>query len=739
MKRILLLGAIAALVLSFFYFDVHQLLTFEGIKAGLGDFEQRRAANPLLVGGVFFLIYILVTALSLPGAALLTLVAGALFGLFWGTLIASFASSIGATAAFLVSRYLLHDAVQTRFGDRLKAINEGVRQDGAFYLFTLRLVPVFPFFLINLLMGLTPMRAATFYWVSQVGMLAGTLVYVNAGTQLAQLDSLAGILSPALLLSFVLLGIFPLLAKKIIAVVKARRVYARWQKPASFDRNLVVIGAGAGGLVASYIAAAVKAKVTLVEAHKMGGDCLNYGCVPSKALIKSARLAQQMRNAEHYGLETAQPKFSFRKVMARVHDVIRAIEPHDSIERYTGLGVEVLQGYARLVDPWTVEIDLNDGGKQRLTTRSVVIAAGAQPFVPPLPGIDEVGYVTSDDLWDKFAQLDEAPKRLVVLGGGPIGCELAQSFARLGSEVTQIEMLPRIMIREDEDVSTVAQAALERDGVRVLVGHKALRCEGVGDAEKCIVVEHNGEEQRIVFDQLICAVGRVARLKGYGLEELGIETSRTVTTNDYLETLYPNIYAAGDVAGPYQFTHTAAHQAWYAAVNALFGTFKKFKADYRVIPWATFIEPEVARVGLNEQDAREQNIEVEVTRYGIDDLDRAIADGAAHGFVKVLTAPGKDRILGVTIVGEHAADLLAEFVLAMKQGIGLNKILGTIHTYPTWAEANKYAAGEWKRAHAPEKLLAWVEKYHTWRRGTARAQTTDSATTELSGRGDGTG
>ncbi len=739
MKRVLLLGAIVALVLSFFYFDVHQLLTFEGIKAGLSDFEQHRAANPLLVGGVFFLIYILVTALSLPGAALLTLLAGALFGLAWGTLIASFASSIGATAAFLVSRYLLHDAVQTRFGDRLKAINEGVRRDGAFYLFTLRLVPVFPFFLINLLMGLTPMRAATFYWVSQVGMLAGTLVYVNAGTQLAQLDSLAGILSPALILSFVLLGIFPLLAKKIIAVVKARRVYARWQKPASFDRNLVVIGAGAGGLVASYIAAAVKAKVTLVEAHKMGGDCLNYGCVPSKALIKSAKLAQQMRNAEHYGLETAQPQFSFRKVMARVHDVIRAIEPHDSVERYTGLGVEVLQGYARLVDPWTVEIDLNDGGKQRLTTRSVVIAAGAQPFVPPLPGIDEVGYVTSDDLWDKFAQLDEAPKRLVVLGGGPIGCELAQSFARLGSEVTQIEMLPRIMIREDEDVSAVAQAALERDGVRVLVGHKALRCEGGGEAEKYIVVEHNGGEQRIVFDQLICAVGRVARLKGYGLEELGIETSRTVTTNDYLETLYPNIYAAGDVAGPYQFTHTAAHQAWYAAVNALFGTFKKFKADYRVIPWATFIEPEVARVGLNEQDAREQNIEVEVTRYGIDDLDRAIADGAAHGFVKVLTAPGKDRILGVTIVGEHAADLLAEFVLAMKQGIGLNKILGTIHTYPTWAEANKYAAGEWKRAHTPEKLLAWVEKYHTWRRGTARAQTADSATTELSGRGDGTG
>ncbi|MGL6202886.1 MAG: FAD-dependent oxidoreductase [Giesbergeria sp.] len=719
-KRIALLLALAALVAAFFALGGPKWLTLEGLKSGLDQFAAWKSNSPLALGLAFGAVYVLVTALSLPGAAILTLAAGAIFGLFWGTVIASFASTLGATLAFWSARYLLRDWVQSRFGDRLKPINEGVARDGAFYLFTLRLVPVFPFFLINLLMGLVPMRALTFYAVSQVGMLAGTLVYVNAGTQLAQIDSLAGIVSPGVALSFALLGVFPLIAKSVLGALQRRRVYARWSRPGRYDRNLIVIGAGAAGLVTSYIGAAVKAKVTLVEAHKMGGDCLNYGCVPSKALIKSAKLAAQMRNADHYGLAATAPQFSFRAVMERVHAVVRAIAPHDSVERYEGLGVEVLQGYGRVVDPWTVEIEAADGSKQRLTTRSIVIAAGAQPFVPPLPGLDAVGYLTSDTLWDAFAQMDAPPARLVVLGGGPIGCELSQAFARLGSAVTQVEMAPRIMAREDAEVSELARAALVRDGVEVLTSHKALRCEQEaqgGTVHKYLVVEHGGVERRIAFDALVCAVGRVARLQGYGLENLGIPTQRTVVTNEYLETLYPNIYAAGDVAGPYQFTHTAAHQAWYAAVNALFGQFRRFKVDYSVVPWATFTDPEVARVGLNEQDAKDQGIAYELTRYGIDDLDRAIADGAAHGFVKVLTVPGKDRILGVTIVGEHAGDLLAEFVLAMKHGLGLNKILGTIHTYPTLSEANKYAAGEWKRAHAPQRVLAWLQRYHAWRRG----------------------
>ncbi|QPM92474.1 FAD-dependent oxidoreductase [Pseudooceanicola algae] len=717
MKKPILFAIAVAVVLSLLLVLRGQSLDLDSLRTALDQLESWQEAHRWTLVLLFFVIYVAVAALSLPLAVWLTLAGGALFGFWQGLLIVSFASALGATLAFLAARYLLRDWVRKRLGSRAEAIDKGMRRDGPFYLFSLRLIPIIPFFAVNLLMGLTPIRALTFYLVSQVGMLAGTAVYVNAGTQLARLDSLSGIVSPPLLLSFALLGIFPWIANWLLTMFKRRKVYASWSRPETFDRNLIVIGGGAAGLVSAYIAAATKAKVTLVEAHKMGGDCLNYGCVPSKALIKSAKQAHHMRHADHFGLEAVAPRIPFARVMARVHQVIADIAPHDSIERYTDLGVEVLQGYARLLDPWTVEITLNDGTTQRLTTRAIIIATGAQPFVPPLPGIEDVGYLTSDTLWDRLKNRDEAPGRMVVLGGGPIGTELAQSFARLGSQVTQVEMSPRLMMKEDADVSAIVQTALEADGVNVLTGHKALSC-GVTDGEKWIEVEEEGGETRkIFFDELIAAVGRAPRLKGFGLEDLGIRIDRVVETNEYLETLYPNILAAGDVAGPFQFTHTAGHQAWFAAVNALFGNVKRFKADYRVIPWATFSDPEVARVGLSESEAREKGIPVEVTRYGIDDLDRAIADGAARGFVKVLTPPGKDRILGVTIVGEHAGDLIAEFVLAMKHGLGLNKILGTIHIYPTMAEANKFAAGEWRRAHVNPRALAIVQRYHAWRRG----------------------
>jgi pyruvate/2-oxoglutarate dehydrogenase complex dihydrolipoamide dehydrogenase (E3) component len=637
----------------------------------------------------------------------LTLIAGAIFGLFWGTIIVSFASTIGATLAFLTSRFLLRDWVQQRFGDRLRPINEGVAREGAFYLFALRLVPAFPFFAVNLLMGLTPIRTWIYYWVSQLGMFAGTVVYVYAGTQLGEFRISAGLIG-----AFVLLGLFPLIAKKTLDALKARKVYAGWMRPKTFDRNLVVIGGGSAGLVSAYIAAAVKAKVTLVEKHKMGGDCLNTGCVPSKALIKSAKLVATMKHAADYGLKNTRVDFDFADVMERVQRVVREIEPHDSIARYTALGVECLTGEAKITSPWSVEITTTSG-KQTLTTRGIIIAAGARPFVPPIPGIEETGYLTSDTLWD----LRQLPKRLLVLGGGPIGCELTQCFARLGAQVTQVEMLPRIMVREDPEVSDLVLQKFRAEGINVLTGHKAQRF-AIENGEKVLYCEHNGDSVRVAFDTLLCAVGRVANTTGYGLEELGIPVTkaRTVEVNEFMQTKYPNILACGDVAGPYQFTHTAAHTAWYAAVNGLFSGYKKFRADFSVIPWATFTDPEVARVGLNETEAKEKNIPYEVTTYGIDDLDRAIADGNAHGLVKVLTVPGKDKILGATIVGEHAGDLITEFVSAMKHGIGLNKILGTIHIYPTLAEANKYVAGNWKRNHAPKGLLEWVEKFHSWRR-----------------------
>ena len=711
-RRLLLIAALAGLVLAYFALDLGRFLSLDYFKSQQLTIEAWRAAQPLQAALMFFATYVAVTGLSLPGATVMTLVAGAVFGLFWGLLLVSFASSLGATLAFLVSRFLLRDWVQQRFGDRLRAINAGVEKEGGLYLFTLRLVPVFPFFVINLLMALTPIRTRTFYWVSQIGMLAGTLVYVNAGTQLARIDSLAGILSPALLGSFVLLGVFPLLARRIVAALAARKVYSGWQKPSRYDRNLIVIGAGSAGLVTAYIAAAVKARVTLIEKHKLGGDCLNTGCVPSKALIRSARLLSHLQRAPEFGIRSARAEFDFAEVMARVQRVIRTIEPHDSFQRYTELGVEVIAGSAKLVSPWEVEIVREGGGSQRLSARSIVIATGARPFVPPIPGIEQMGYLTSDNVWE----LRELPRRLLVLGGGPIGSELTQAFARLGAAVTQVEMAPRIMVREDPEVSELVMQRFRSEGITVLVGHRAKEFL-IDHGEKVLVAEHAGRDVRIPFDAVLVAVGRVANLDGYGLDELGISAQRTIETNAFLQTKYPNIYAAGDVAGPFQFTHAAAHQAWYAAVNALFDPYRKFRVDYSVIPWATFIEPEVARVGINESEARERKIAHETTVYGIDDLDRAIADGEAHGFVKVLTVPGKDRILGVTIVGEHAGDLIAEYVLAMRQGIGLNRILGTIHIYPTLAEANKYAAGNWKKAHAPQKLLAWVARFHAWRLG----------------------
>jgi len=713
-RKLLVLAGIGLAIAAFFALGGHRYLSFEQLKSHQAAIDAWYAAHPVATALGFSAVYVALTGLSVPGAATMTLAAGAIFGLVWGTVIASFASSMGATLAFLVSRFLLRDWVQERFGRQLAPINAGVAKDGAQYLFTLRLIPAIPFFVINVAMGLTPLRTWTFYWVSQAGMLAGTLVYVNAGTQLAQLQSLSGILSPGLVGAFVLLGVFPLVAGRALEFARARKVYARWKKPARFDRNMVVIGAGSGGLVAALIAAVVKAKVTLVEKHQMGGDCLNTGCVPSKALIKTARVLAQMKRAQDYGLKSALAEFDFAEVMERVQRVVKTIEPHDSVERFTQLGVDCVMGEAKIVSPWEVEIRKADGALQRLTTRSIVIAAGAAPFVPPIPGLDKVGYLTSDTLWG----LRALPARLVVLGGGPIGCELAQAFARFGSKVTQVEMLARVMVREDPEVSELVARKFRAEGIDVLTAHKA-REFLVEDGRKVLVCEHAGADVRIEFDAVLVAVGRAPRTAGYGLEELGIPLSRarTVETNEYLQTIYPNIYACGDVAGPYQFTHTASHQAWYASVNSLFGMFRKFRADYSVIPWATFTDPEVARVGLNETEAKEKGIACEVSTYGIDDLDRAIADEEAHGFVKVLTLPGKDTILGVTIVGEHAGDLIAEFVTAMRHGLGLNKILGTIHIYPTMSEANKYAAGVWKKAHAPQALLAKAEKFHTWMRG----------------------
>ncbi len=706
-QKTLLMLVFAGAVAAFFYFDLTRFLTFEALKTQRDALSALVESHPVAMMSAFFAIYVAMAALSIPGAGILTLAGGALFGLTTGTLLVSFSSSIGALLAFWGARFMFRDVVARKFGARLKSIEQGVEKDGAFYLLTLRLVPAVPFFVVNLLMGLTNIKSRTYYGFSQIGMLPGTLAYVYAGTQIARIDSVGDIVSPGLIAAFAVIGLMPIILRKVSNGLAARKVYRGHRKPKRFDYNMIAIGAGSAGLVSTYIGSAVKAKVALIEKHKMGGDCLNTGCVPSKALIRSAKLMHEAKHSRDYGIAKVETELNFPDVMDRVADVIAKIEPHDSVERYARLGVHCLQGNARLVSPWEVEVD----GKT-ISAETIIIATGARPLVPNIPGLTEVDYLTSDNLWS----LRTLPGRLLVLGGGPIGCELAQSFSRFGSHVTQVEMLPRLLPREDQDVSTAITKRFTEEGIQVATAHKALRVEKTGEGGT-LVCEHEGCEVRFEFDRILLALGRKANVEGFGLSELGVTLSPrgTIEANEKLQTNFPNIYVCGDVTGPFQFTHVASHQAWYAAVNGLLSPFWSFNVDYRTIPWTTFTDPEVARVGLSEQEAKERGIAYEMVEYGIDDLDRAIADGTARGFVKVLTVPGKDTILGAVIVGAHAGDTLAEFVLAMKHGLGLNKILGTIHTYPTMSEANKYAAGVWKRTHAPQRLLGFAQRYFAWR------------------------
>ncbi len=707
--RITIICLIVIAIGSYFIFDLGRFLTLEYVQSQLDAIRQFKDDNFALASVIYFVVYVAAAGLSIPGAILLTLLGGAIFGLLWGTFLVSFASSIGATLAFLASRLLLRDWVQHRFGDYLAPINKGIEKDGNFYLFSIRLVPVIPYFMVNLLMGLTPISASAFYIVSQVGMLPATAVYVNAGAALAQIDSLAGLVSGEVILAFVLLGVFTLVARAVLNAIQRNKIMKPFRKPRKFDVNTVVIGAGSAGLVASLIIAGAKARVVLIEKHKMGGDCLNTGCVPSKTLIRSGRIKRYIDRAQEFGIDQARGDVNFGKVMERVQGVIATIEPHDSVERFTSLGVECVQGEAFIESPYQVRV-----GERVITTRSLILATGARPLVPPISGLEEVGYYTSDTIWT----LEQLPRRLLVVGGGPIGCELAQAFNNLGAEVIQVDMAPRIMPREDEEVSSLVMEEFRTQGINVLTDHKLVSFE-TRDGVKLMHAEHNGSSVEVEFDEVLMAIGRKANVEGFGLEELGMPVTDfgTVEINDFMQTAFPNIYACGDVAGPYQFTHMASYQAWFAALNAMMGGLWRSRGNYKAVPWATFTDPEVARVGLNEQEARQHCIDYEVTRFELDHLDRALADGEARGFIKVLTIPGKDRILGATIVGYHAGELISEFVFAMTHGMGLGKIAAVTHIYPTLNEANKFAANAWRSARLPEKYFPLLERYFRWRRG----------------------
>ena len=552
LRKLFLVLALAGVLVASLRIGLHGSEALGAIRAHWHALDRLRAAHPVMLALGLFVVYVLAAAASLPIATALTLLAGALFGVLEGTVIVSFASSLGAWLAFLAARYVFRDAAERRFGSRLRAINRGLAREGGVYLFGLRMVPVIPFFAVNLVMGLTSMGSRTFYWVSQVGMLPATVLYVNAGTRLAHLGGLRGIVSPEVAGSLALLGVFPWIARRFSARLKARRVQRRWNRPKRFDRNLVVIGAGSAGLVSAYVAATVRARVTLIEGQRMGGDCLNTGCVPSKALIHAARVVASARDGAAVGVRFAEPEIDFRAVMNGVREAIARIAPHDSVDRYRELGVDVRRGRATIRSPWLVEVD-----GEAITTRAIIVATGAEPIVPDLPGLGTGGYLTSETVWS----LQELPRRLVVLGGGPVGCELAQAFARLGSRVTLVQRGAHLLSREDPVVGEFVRARLEADGVDVHCEARPIRVERTAEG-RVLVADTLGGAVGLQYDQLLVALGRRPRTTGFGLEALGIASAPTIETDEYLATLHPNIYACGDVAGPHQYTHAAAHQAW---------------------------------------------------------------------------------------------------------------------------------------------------------------------------------
>ncbi|MBT5202301.1 MAG: FAD-dependent oxidoreductase, partial [Gammaproteobacteria bacterium] len=527
---------VASAITLFFIYDLDGLLQLSQLKAQQESLAQMVADQPVESAVFFMAAYILVTGLSLPGATLMTLLAGALFGFYYGSLIVSFASTIGATLAMLTSRFLIREWVESRFSGQAKKINSGMLKEGAYYLFSLRLIPLIPFFVINLALGLTRIRVSVFYVVSQLGMLPATFIYVNAGQELARLDSFEDILSIELLSALLLLAVFPMATKRLVEMFRKRKLRLRFHRPREFDNDIVVIGAGSGGLVSALIGATVNAKVTLIEENQMGGDCLNTGCVPSKSLIRAANLMADIGSADEFGIQVDSAKLDFAEVMARVRGVIKQIEPNDSVERYEAMGVDVRTGHAEIISPFEVAV----GGKS-ITTRNIVVATGAAPIWIEIDGLPADRCFTSETIWN----LTELPANLIVIGAGAIGVELSQAFARLGSKVTLVEQADRILVNEDVDVSERISQCLQNDAIEIKTNYRALRAETDGNGIHLVC---QGEEQaKIPFDAVLLALGRLPRTKGFGLENLGVELldNGAIKVDEYLRTQYDNIYAVG--------------------------------------------------------------------------------------------------------------------------------------------------------------------------------------------------
>lgn len=695
---------LAAYVIRSGYLDE---LSFENLKMRQLELQHWTRTHYTLAVFLYLLTYIGAAAVSLPVATVLSLAGGAVFGMLPGVLLASIGATAGGTLGFLASRFFLRDWVKARFPVRHEEFQKGIEREGSLYLITLRLTPVLPFWAINLVFGLTTMSTLVFSSVTFIGILPKLIFLVNAGGQLGEVQTLSGIMSLPVMLSLSALAIFPWLAKVALEYLRSAKIYRPFMRPSQFDYDVLVVGGGAAGLVSAYLAAALKAKVALIEKNRMGGDCLYTGCVPSKALIRSSQVAHLFRRGTEFGLQSVAPQVDFSRVFGRIQKIIEHIEPNDSVERYTGLGVDCLQGKAMIEDPFRVRL-----ADRVITARNIIVATGATPIVPPIPGLMDVPHFTSETLW----QLKESPGRVLVLGGGPIGCELAQAFNRLGCETSLIDKAPRLLGKEDPDVSEFILGTFRKEGIKVTLQSVVQRFEKLPTGGGKALLK-NG--QIIHFDALILALGRKASVTGFGLEnlQLPLRADGTLEVDECLRTRFHNVLACGDVTGPYQFTHAGSYQAGIAVLNALFAPFKYFYTDYSTMPWCTYVDPEVARLGMNETEAKAAGVEVDVHEYRMEHLDRAVCEGENRGFVKVLTEKDGSRILGVTIVGAHAGEIMAEFALAKRKNLTLNDILNTVHSYPTFAEANKFVAGIWRRRHTPARAMSFLTRFHAWRRG----------------------
>lgn len=492
---------------------------------------------------------------------------------------------------------------------------------------------------------------------------------------------------------------------------------ANWVNPEPTERyNIVVIGAGTAGLITAVIAASLGAKVALIERHLMGGDCLNVGCVPSKGVIRAARAWADVRQASEFGLHIpAGVTYDFGAAMARMRKLRARISHNDSAHRYTKLGVDVFIGSGRFTGSGTIHVE-GPAGNRTLSFARAAICTGARAAAPPIPGLDEAGYLTNETIFS----LTELPDRLAVIGAGPIGCEMAQSFARFGSRVQLFERMSHILPREDADAAEIVQAQMKKDGVEFLFNSTVTGVERRG-AEKVIHYDLQGRTNELVVDDILVGIGRAPNVDGLGLELVGVEyDQRTgVKVNAGLQTTNPVIYAAGDICFPLKFTHTADAMAQIVIQNALFPHpfgLGRASTDLLIIPWATFTEPEIAHVGLYEKDATDKGIEVETYTFALDEVDRAILDGEDDGFARIHIQKGTDKIVGATIVAAHAGEMINEFSVLMKAGLGAKIIAGTIHPYPTQAEVNKKVVNLWRKAHFTPRTKNLLMKLFAWMR-----------------------